>query len=538
MQKFSFNKFESWTVFLMGICLLSSLAYFFYISSAFKHLDTVFLFESSLSILSHGKPTTSTGGTFFDFQKVAASAASIASICTATFDRALLPSYNILDNHAYYAIYPIAGAVAIVGPEIAFGILKSFSYLTLLFVPFIFFRREGVSVLGSVAFILCVVLYPGYSYSAVGDDYLDRLYMPFAMLALYFLNEILYKNSEPNRFIVGAFFVSIIIASMFTERSAIMMIGLVVFVLSFSSHIRKNSLTRNISFLLLTLLIAHLFVYFKYIQTGTMSGGNLQDTFIFKWNLTNPQVRTFFWVNFLLMGVFTLLSNGRYIILVIGSMLPNLFFSVGGAELTGWTTHYHSMYIPFLIFGASIGFLRAEQYFNQKKGKALFALCVAGSALAVASSLNPETGSFKFNSFASVKQGFLGQFYRFYIEPEKSYERLASLLRNDLEKIIPEGASVSVIEGAMPSLYNSRLLSLFPIGLSTADYLVVAGEVSGNSVTRIDGARSYQGKVQTDELNKCLLDFRIERDFALIKTIPSFSILIFKRRSSLIKFAQ
>ena len=48
--------------------------------------------------------------------------------------------------------------------------------------------------------------------------------------------------------------------------------------------------------------------------------------------------------------------NWRFGILALASMLPNLMVTVGGAEKTGFTTHYHAGYIPFLVGFAAVGY--------------------------------------------------------------------------------------------------------------------------------------------------------------------------------------
>jgi hypothetical protein len=46
----------------------------------------------------------------------------------------------------------------------------------------------------------------------------------------------------------------------------------------------------------------------------------------------------------------------RLALIAFGAMLPNILDNIAGAEKTGWSTHYHSVYFPFLVAAALIGF--------------------------------------------------------------------------------------------------------------------------------------------------------------------------------------
>lgn len=514
----------------MALSAIGIYTYFFYFASAFKHLDSVFLMESVLNILTNGIPSSNTVRTSFDAIAISSNPESAATICAFGFGSNFTHPYNILDNHAYFAIYPIAGMAALLGPELTFALLKSCAFVLLLFIPFVFLRMAGATILSSLAFVLCVAFYPGYSYSAIGDDYLDRLYMPFALLTLYLMHAILSNLSKFDRRLLWTFILLLILTSLFTERAAIMMIGLIVFCLCFFPSVRSNSLVRNNFLLIFVALIAYLCFYFGYVRVGTENGGSLLQSFQFSIDFNSFQMRSFLLVNLLFLGVFSLKSGIRYIILVVGSMLPQIFFGIGGAELNGWSTHYHAAYTPFLIFAASIGFVRAERFFSSKLGKISFSLCVSTYGLFIVSILNPLTGVFKYDDFSALKGGILGQIYRFYVEPENSYERLGPSFRRSIEDAIPEGAKVSTVEGVMPSLYKSRSLSLFPIGLDSADYLVASGNVSNGSVTSLYGAGLYYGDKKSEDFYKCLFDSRIKNNFFLYKSMPAFGLLILKRR--------
>jgi len=524
---------ENWIVAATCIVLVIVLSNFFNHTTALKHLDSVFLFESSLSVIESGQPTSRTVASWPDVLKTLTVPAE--TLCQSDFERKGTQTYNVFDNHAYTALYPISLLTALGGPELTFAFLNALAHVLLLIIPFVFLRRQGGVLLPSLAFVLCVALYPAWSYSAIGDYYLDRLYMPFALLSLYFMHAIVCRDGEESvrRLLIG-FVVSTIMAALFTERAAIMMMGTIVFFLLFFPQVRKSTEIRNAMLALLALLGAYLFFYFRFVFEGIEGGGGLLDNALIVLHdplqrLQVPGLVPFFLVNLLFIGIFVPLAGFRYLALVIGAMMPNLLISIGGAELNGWSTHYHAMYLPFFIFAASIGYLRLIHRFNARIGRATLPLIVCAYAILVIGYLNPYTGKFENNFLASFKDNAIGKISSYYIDPQNSYERYASGLLRSLDQIIPQGAKVSAIEGVMPALYRSRYLSLYPIDMNSADFLVISGTASDRQVTSVSGATSYLGKLQMETLNRCLSKRMIANGFVLFKDIPSLGVLVFKR---------
>ncbi|CAH1077436.1 hypothetical protein [Candidatus Nitrotoga sp. 1052] len=524
---------EKWVVAATCVVLVVVFSNFFYRITALKHLDSVFLFESSLSVLESGQPTSRTVASWPDALKTLK--VPVETLCQSDLEMKKPLAYNVLDNHAYTALYPISLLTAFAGPELTFAFLNALAHVLLLIIPFVFLRKQGGQGLPSLAFVLCVALYPAWSYSAVGDYYLDRLYMPFALLSLYFMHAIVCRDEEETvRRLLAGFVASTIVAALFTERAAIMMMGEIVFFLLFFPQVRKSTEIRNSMLALLMLLGAYLFFYFRFVFEGIEGGGGLLDNAMVILHdplqrLQAPGLVPFMLVNLLFMGIFAPFSGFRYFALGIAVMIPSFLITVGGAELNGWSTHYHAMYLPFLIFVASIGYLRLINRFNAGIWHAALPLIVGVYVLLVAGYLNPYTGKFEKSFLASVKSGVLGTISRYYADPQHSYERFAAGLLRSLDALIPQGSRVSAIEGVMPVLYRSRSLSMYPIDMDSADYLVISGAASDGQVTSVSGATSYLGQMQMEALNRCLSQRMIGKGFVLFKDMPSIGVLVFKR---------
>ena len=525
---------DKWGISAAFMVLMLAFSIYLYQISTLKHLDSVFLFESVQSILESGKPASKT---IVSWSVVLPTLGSpIESDCPAQLAVDEAQVYNPLDNHAYFALYPIAVLTAFVGPEIAFAILNALAHVLLLIMPFIFLRKQKAGLLSSLIFVLCVALYPVWSYSNLGDYYLDRLYMPFALLSLYCMHTFADgKEGKPNRRLLIGFVLSTIFAAICTERAAIMMMGAIVYFLVFFPGVRKNTQIRNIMLALLVFLGAYIFVYIKFIFEGlAMAGGSLQMMLVtFLSNpldrLVAPGLTQFALVNLLFLGIFVLFSGLRYFALAVGTMMPNLFFNIGGAELNGWTTHYHAMYLPFMVFTGSIGYLKLVNRFNVRSWRFSFPLVVGVFVVLVAGFLNPFSGKWEDNFLANIKSGGLAKVYSFSIDPAHSGERILVDKIKSLDGLIPPGTKVSVIEGAMAVLYKTRHLSIYPVNINRADYLVILGSVSGERATSVGGAISYAGQLHAERLNQCLWEKVIQKDFELVSDMPAIGALIFRR---------
>lgn len=525
---------EKWLTLAIIVVMLALCTNFFYRTTSLKNLDSVFLFESVLAISKEGRPVSESVGTFVDALKTFT--LSPESICGSDLAQLTGRAYNILDNHAYFALYPIALLSALSGSELTFAFLNAFAHILLLAAPFVYLRIRGYALLPALAFVCCVAISYAWSYSAIGDYYLDRIYMPFALLALYFMQMMLGRSPKDNRWLLVYFSLSVVIGSLFTERAVLMFAALIAFyLLFFRRAVMDAGLTKPL-FLLLGSLGIYVFIYFKFQYVGIQGAGNLISNALP--SILHPLeriraagIRPFMMVSFFPLGIFVMFSGTRYITLVIGAMLPNILISVGGAELNGWSTHYHTMYLPFVIFAASIGAINLANRFTENKIRTTTLFAVSGFLFVATTFLNPYTGKFEKTFFASSAGSVLGSLYRYYGDRENSPERVRPQLIEALNVIIPQGTKVSTVESLMPVLYRSRSLSYYPIGMDEADYLVIPGSAADGHVQMVSGAISYLGAAQTMALNQCLSKRIVAKGFVLSKAIPSLGVLVFKRSS-------
>ena len=221
--------------------------------------------------------------------------------------------------------------------------------------------------------------------------------------------------------------------------------------------------------------------------------------------LGSPQMIAFLAVNLLFMGPLVVCAGLRYSILVVGAMMPNVLISVGGAELNGWDTHYHTMYLPFILFAAAIGFLALTRRGRPILLRTGVAMGVALYAVLLGVTIDPYTGGADSGFATSLRDGIAYRVQSHYRHPAEPYTRMARVA-GYLDAIVPRGVSVSTYDGAMPSLYRGRSISMYPMNMDVADFIVTPGVVSGGRIVSLSGATSYLGPDVAKALNGCLLE--------------------------------
>jgi hypothetical protein len=205
-------------------------------------------------------------------------------------------------------------------------------------------------------------------------------------------------------------------------------------------------------------------------------------------------VYEFLVTNVLLFGIFSIF-NWRLSIIAFGAMLPNLFLTTGGAEKVGWSTHYHSMYFPFLVFASAIGFSKLWVFLNVAKYRVIL-VGILIVLMSVISKYSPGYGG---------EKGAIVRLYEFYTRDESNnYDKTIASQLKQIESAIPAGSKVTAVERFIPILYIDKTIFYYPIGIDTADYAVVS------KFSRPDGTFYSGGAVsfipgESEKIDKCLI---------------------------------
>jgi hypothetical protein len=530
------QRIESYLAILVGCALIALMGNYFKATVFKHHLDTAFLLEIAETARVKGEPVSTLLVAAVDGSRTWSLLAS--DVCASELEPTA-SEYNVLDNHAYYGIYAIAQLTRFAQAETILSYLHGFSFVAILIAAYWFLRHNGISVSAALVFCLAVSLHPAWSFAATGNYYMDRFYMPFALLYLMGMHWLL---SGPaivyRRWVWAGLLVAGFVAAMMTERAAIMM-GFASFAILF---INWNAPGLNWRFRSALVVLGCLFVtyaawYIGYRFVGEPGGGSLTDLpqkllHIFN-RYENPmQLRLliiYLLTNISFLGLFGLFAGWRAVSVMLTALLPNVVVTVGGAEHTGWTTHYHSMYLPFLVYCASIGFIRLrDNTWVAPRRYALRLVCLLPVLFGLI--YNPYRGNFHPPSMVNFDTGIIRAVWNFYIHPSTSTDILIMQQAAEFDAAIPKGVKVTTPEGLMPSIYRNRTIYYYPIGIDTADYAVVFLSSGEGEQPYYAGAISYQG--QAKQLDKCLNERLLKAGYNLDRPFRQLgNVIILKRES-------
>lgn len=518
------HAFESSIVLVVFLLATYSVVNYYFVTFYKHHLDSTFLMEALSSLINVGQPLTAIGITFGEASKFFAAEPEV--ICANDLKPSGLLG-NIFETHAYLWLLPIALISNLTSPLVGFSIIGGTFYILPIFIVYIFLRQEGISKIGAFLFSCLILFHPVIAYGIKSDFYVDRLFIPFGLayaLLLYRMVKI-NKNFYEERH--NYLFLAIIfglLGAMATERATIMIIS---FSFAYLILYGKNKLLKReivILVLIILVLLSLLIYYFFAIYKQHPGTGNL--AFLLKdiQNFLNRifqeryflQTSEFVWINIILVGIF-LFQNWRFAIIAIVAMAPNIMTTYGGAEKTGWSTHYHNMYFPFLIAAISIGFSKLWNGAKTTGTKWIFTILI----ITISISFLTTTSNYRNTKNA------LFELVQFSVKGNQSSEMHSKLIGQKISSLIPKGVKVSTSEMFMPALYENRTLFYYPIGIDQADYVVLEKTEHSIAGNYYSGAISYIGK--KIEIDRCLNQRLIRSGFDVNNPIMVNNFAILKK---------
>jgi hypothetical protein len=390
------------------------------------------------------------------------------------------PEFNVFNSHAYLLPYLFRNfSLLFNSPSTLPLFLVALSYgvgFATLMKLAVDSKLTTLSVLTST---FIVVISPIFFFGLIGQPYMDRLFFGPCILVMY----LIHRNINLSKSGFVASIIVMTIAALISERASLIM-GIIVFLLLLFQVRKKETRNRySITLIFLSLILIFWYFIWSYVySTSPYSAnmsidvikGNLQS--IFFGNRQNN------FISFALCLAPFLISGVRfpkYLVISLVALIPNLFVSVGGAELTGYASHYHALYLPAIVFSVFVKkpkivnkkiFSQIDQYFSQ----------ITISLLAIFVSLNyigqpAEAKVSMANAIAMTRHvadalGALPKDVK-YARQVQTEER-KSLFR-DLE--LKGKAGISSPEGFMPVLVSegASKVDAFPIGVGSAELVVV-----------------------------------------------------------------
>jgi hypothetical protein len=152
-------------------------------------------------------------------------------------------------------------------------------------------------------------------------------------------------------------------------------------------------------------------------------------------------------------------------------LVPSILVDVGGAQLNGYLTHYHQLYIPILLSLATVGLTNKQKNlgskfsFSRVFSKTIFLLSILAT---IVFWISNSTYSGSVNTFV----GKIGQAYGLLPADREGMLYLDNQLSPLATKFAEhEIRSISTLESLMPFVVDrtNYVVSYFPAGVGMAD---------------------------------------------------------------------
>ena len=286
-----------------GVVVTILLAAYYQQMAPLKRLDSVLLYQSSLSVVEDGRPVSTINASWPSAYPTFVSPAD--EVCQADLRMTGPSEYNILETHAStFAVYPIALLTLVAAPETAFALLNARH-------PSAPLRHPGPRVMATGGSggrrrvrrlgwrLPSLVAFGGRGLGV------DRLYMAFALLSLFGMDAVVNRGGELHDTRWLAAWASVTVAAaLFTEHAAVMMIGVTVFFVALFPAVRRSTKAVVTLVGLAVILTLYVYWYFDVVRVPAPGTGNLianLDLHLLD-TLQKPEAAAFLSVNVLLAG--------------------------------------------------------------------------------------------------------------------------------------------------------------------------------------------------------------------------------------------
>jgi len=484
--------------------------------------DTGFFLEMTENIANGNGPVSSIHAAMNNLFRNKVLSLSADELCTMELGRETEEFRRVSDSHKYYITYLIAPLAKIFDVRAVLYMGQAAGFVLMLYLVYRLLRREQVPIALSWLFVGVVFVHPAWSQAVSGQLYVERYFIPLGMLFLYFLHQ-----KEKN--VVIPLYISAILIALISERSSMVLGGYVVGYIILMWTSLKQDHKKHL------MLIAAALIAFSVYEISILSNIHYQKSAFWPdsfeglmYRLQNQvffdKLMTFLLFSILFLGIFAVLE-WKLLLLALAMMIPNIFGNVGGAEKTAYLTHYHTLYFPFLVFAATVGYAKLVN--RVSIAQARFVVLPLTLVMMLFSMLvSPYGRTVSFNNM--INENALLKDLR--ILPDL-FDRGSSLSKyvqrfDEIKDVIPEGSVVTSPERVQAMLHNHVVNYYYPMGLDIANYAVLyISRREGKE--EYGGAISYKGQEELKKMNTCLHErmVRAGYDFENKIVINSYAII-------------
>jgi hypothetical protein len=303
------------------------------------------------------------------------------------------------------------------------------------------------------------------------------------------------------------------------EKSALMLGGYIIVSEFFDKVKNPKEFSLNKNLLILSLIsLFYSFVYLKFYQVSYYSGTISFDNAIFAIKQYLTFENSFFLTNKLILVCLPLfvlsLYSPKFVIISLGALLPNLLFTIGGAEKIGFSTHYHTYYIPFLISAVLVSFVNfCKKGYDKKVIKIVYLVISIMIYYNLSINISDTKALLKFD-----KPKFNNNFVRSVDNKDKlSLSELKEfVIKLSKEVEFQNQSSISMNELLMTGFVKTKLrIDYFPIGIYSNDLIILKKNKIRYNKYLIDFPYYLDLEENFLEINNCFSNY-IKKNFKVI----------------------
>lgn len=433
------------------------------------------------------------------------------------------PLYSGISNfhwHAYLVTF-VAFLIRVMPFDqlsLSLGLL-SISYVFGIYKIYRFLRSRNTPLWMIAAACFTVFSWPALQEGFLGQPYLDRLLFGPAIAFVLAV----YDTKQDSKIRTINFLAFFTISMLISERASIIsgVIGLGL------AYLCRKQNTRKFSLIVASLSLLAVLWYFLWSSLFSYSDYYANNA-SFPQMLNNIKElwfgnRSTNFVTFILMVgpilLFILLINRTLFSLSLIAISPNLLISIGGAELFGFYTHYHAMYVPFLSVFAVIAISQMSKLATTLKAQNFLI-----ATLIFCNLLLYGNGNFFSNAQANLERltKIAGMQALVLDEPSKA----ATRPNQELVNVISQGnspTSVSAPESLWPELLyqNWGEIHYFPVGVGQDK--VVLAPYRPDNLERPDISIYGMMPKERELIWGACIQSKLDKEYRILKEISGYS---------------
>jgi hypothetical protein len=494
------------TCFLVAWAVFTALLIFYRWNIWFERSygDSAFLAETLENIYNHGRATTLAGQSAVEIVYggfISASASDFEKLNTDGIDG----NWSILTSHAYLILFLLAPFHAVLSVPFLLSVAMALSFSGGMLATYLFLRRQNVSAVWASLFCCVVASHPFWRAPLLqGQDYVDRYYVGLCSLMMLTVMGI-DDSCKKNRWVL--LLLLFVLCCLVSERMALTAGGILVYASGIALFDKNRRSAIRLAFLGLvgmgyaTLLMRYCLKVHSYETFLSV------QSFISPLFLSDAAVRgkTILFLLFNAPLILLSMRCPKWGFLAAGIMVPNLMGNIGGAEKIGWSTHYHSLYIPTLVVVSALGFSQLGSV-------------ARGVTLAVMTAIYVYVDPYSFSIIKPTTESLSNtvpvlwpwKFVNY--STDGTYVALHNR-QKVYEDAVPVGSVVSTPEFGMGRLIFGRKVFMFPLGIRQADVVLMSASPTRPSV--YVGAASFLSGAEKDEVDDAVMKRVVDAGFDL-----------------------